>query len=103
MVYKTKFRNHANALTLALFMLGCLTDYHNFAFSADDLAFFADLLYRRFNFHLRPSCSPAPECPFVLSNKEQRLNAPSVFIFGFVKHEYAVYFPLQVILPRVRS
>ena len=32
-------------------MLGVFANHHNFTFSFDDLAFFADLLYGRFNFH----------------------------------------------------
>ena len=32
-------------------MLGVLADNHDFAFSLDDLALLADLLYGRFNFH----------------------------------------------------
>ena len=32
-------------------MLGVLADYHNLAFSFDDLAFLADLLYGWFHLH----------------------------------------------------
>ena len=32
-------------------MLGVLANYHYFTFSLDDFAFFANLLYGRFNFH----------------------------------------------------
>ena len=42
-------------LTLLLLMLGVLADYHDFTFSLYDLAFLADLLNGRFNFHL---CKP---------------------------------------------
>ena len=33
-------------------MLGVLANHHDFTFSLDDLALFADLLNGRFNFHL---------------------------------------------------
>lgn len=38
-------------LTLSLFVLGVLADDHDFAFSLDDLALFADLLNGWFDFH----------------------------------------------------
>jgi hypothetical protein len=36
---------------LALFVLGVLADHHDAAFALDDLAFFADFLHRRSDFH----------------------------------------------------
>ena len=44
-------------------MLRVLTDYHDFAFSLDDLALFADLLYGWFNFH----CTTIPFLWFFMS------------------------------------
>ncbi len=32
-------------------MLGVFANYHDLALTLDDLAFFADLLHRRFNLH----------------------------------------------------
>ena len=40
------------SLALLLLMLGILADDHDFAFSLDDLALFADLLNGRFHFHV---------------------------------------------------
>ena len=37
--------------TLSLLVLGVLADDHDFAFSLDDLALFADRLNGRFHFH----------------------------------------------------
>ena len=39
------------SLALFLFMLGVFADYHDFAFSLDNLALLADFLYGRFYFH----------------------------------------------------
>ena len=44
-------------------MLRVLTDYHDFTFSLDDLALFADLLYGWFNFH----CTTIPFLWFFMS------------------------------------
>ena len=40
-----------SALALSLLVLGVLADDHDLAFSLNDLALFADLLYRRLHFH----------------------------------------------------
>ena len=57
-----------NVLTLALFVLGVLADYHNFALALDDFALFAHGLNGRSYFHFclleklllfAPPCDPA--------------------------------------------
>ena len=40
------------SLALFLFMLGVFADYHDLAFSLDNLALLAYFLYGRFHFHI---------------------------------------------------